>query len=270
MDVSISSWSYRKWFEEGKCDLLSFVDEVKRQGAAGFEIFPQHVNQDDPGAHLKEVARKASRLGLSISSVIAGNDFARPLATERAEQVERMKHWIAATAGAGVHTMNTFTGYHTSGDAPVLEAYRVIDCYREVMPVAEEHNVLLCIENHSSVCPDADGLLWLIRAVGSRNLRTNPDPTNFVPEFAARGQRAREAVYSETAKVAPLMANAHLKIAEFTADGDHAHADVPRLLDIFRSAGYDGHIVLEYYAQGDPAEPCAKGVALLRRLLAQP
>jgi len=266
MKTAISSWSYRRWFDEKRCDLLSFLDEVKRQGAEGFEIFPQHVDQKDPGAHLKEVAAKAKKLRLSISSVIAGNDFARPLARERGEQVERMKAWIAYTAAAGVDRMNTFTGYHTPGQDPFMEASRVIDAYREVMPAAEEHKVLLCIENHSSVCPDADGLVTIIRAVGSPNLHTNPDPTNFVPDFSVRGERAREQLYRETEKIAPLMANAHLKIAEFTPEGDHAHVNVKRLLDIFSKAGYDGPVVLEYYAQSDPAEPCAKGIALLKKL----
>jgi len=240
---------------------------VKRQGADGLEIFPRHVNQDDPGAHIKEVAQKAHDLGLLIASVIAGNDFARPLAAERAEEVKRMKSWITYAAEAGILRMNTFTGYHTSGDDPVIEAYRVIDCYRGMMPVAEEHNVLLCIENHSSVCLDADALLWLIRAVGSQNLRANPEPTSFVPEFAKRSDQARQQIYSETERFAQLMSNAHLKIAEFTEDGNHAHIDVRRLLDIFHSVGYNGHIVLEYDGSGDPAEPCAKGVALLRRLM---
>jgi sugar phosphate isomerase/epimerase len=267
MKISISSWSYRKWFDEKKCDLLSFLDEVKRQGAEGFEVFPQHVDQSAPGAHLKEVGKKAKKLKLSVSSVIAGNDFARPLAKERGAQVERMKEWIGYTADAGVGVMNTFTGYHTPAGDPFMEVCRVIDAYREVMPVAEERKVLLCIENHSSVCTDADGLLTIIRAVGSPNLRTNPDPTNFVPDFAVRGSRSREQIYAETEKYARLMSNAHLKIAEFTQDGNHAHVDVARLLDIFRKAGYDGHVVLEYYAQEDPAEPCAKGVALLRKLL---
>jgi len=269
MLVSISSWSYRKWFNDGKCDLLSFLDEVKRQGADGFEIFPRHVDQDDPGGHLKRVAAKARELGLEISAVIAGNDFARPLASERAEQVERMKDWIVYTAEAGVRRMNTFTGYHTSGEDPFMEACRVIDAYREVAPVAEEHGVLLCVENHSSVCADADSLLRIIHAVDSPALRTNPDPTNFVPEFRVRSERAREQIYSETDKFARLMSNAHLKIGEFTEDGDHAHADVRRLLDIFRSVGYDDHVVLELYLQDDPVEPVAKGIALLRRLLAE-
>lgn len=267
MQVSISSWSYRKWFDEGKCDLMSFLDEVKRQEADGLEVFPHHVNRDDPGGDLKRVAEKAEQLGLGIASVIAGNDFARVLARERGEQVERMKEWIVFTADAGVHRMNVFTGYHTSGEDPFMEASRVIDSYREVMPVAEEHNMLLCIENHSSVCRDADSILSMIRAVGSDNLRTNPDPTNFVPDFRVRSERAREQIYAETEKFAQLMANAHLKFGEFTEDGKDPYVDVARLLDIFRSAGYDDHVVLEYYGREDPAEPTAKGVTLLRRLL---
>ena len=229
------------------------------------EIFPRHVNQEDPGGHIKEVAAKATSLGLKVTSVIAGNDFARPLATERGEQVERMKQWIGHTAGAGVKLMNTFTGYHTSGDDPQMEVHRVIDSYREVMPVAEEHGVLLCIENHSSVARDADTILHIIRAVASPALRTNPDPTNFVPEFQVRSERSREQIYSETEKYAPLASNAHLKIGDFTEDGEHAFVDTARLMEILRQAGYDGPMVLELYGRGDPAEPCAKGVALLRR-----
>jgi sugar phosphate isomerase/epimerase len=265
--ASVSAWSYRWFFEQKKMDYAAFADEVKRLGADGFEIFPNYVDARNPGGHLKRIVRKATSRGLEISAVIAGNDFARPTARGRAEQVERMQQWIAYTAGAGVNRMNVFTGYHVSGEDPVAEVFRVIDCYREVMPVAEKHDVTLCIENHSSVCPDADGLLRIIRAVGSPYLRTNPDPTNFVPEYPLRSQRALEAVYSETEKVAPLMANAHLKICDFTPDGEHAYVSAKRLLAIFRKAArYKGHVVLEVNQRPEQArEICAKGLALLRR-----
>lgn len=268
MKASISSWSYRKPFDAGEIDLLGFLDEVKRQGADGLEIFPAHVSADDPAGHLKQVAAKAKDLGLDISATIAGNDFARAKAAERAQQVEAVMKWIAATADAGIERVNCFTGYHAAGQDPMMETARVIDAYREVMPLAERRGVLMCIENHSSVCPDADGMLQIIRAVGSDNLRTNPDPTNFVPDFPVRSERAREAIYTETAKIAPLAANAHLKVADFTDDGEHAYADVKRLLDILREAGYDGHVVLEVYGPADdPADACTKGIALLRKYI---
>ena len=266
MLASVSSWSYRTPFEEGRFDLFSFLDEVKRLGADGLEIFPRHVDQDDPAGHLKQVVQRARQMGLSIASLIAGNDFARATAADRAEQVDRMKGWITCAAEAGIERLNTFTGYHTAGQDPMMEVSRVIDAYREVTPLAEEHGVVLCIENHSTVCPDADALLYVLRAVGSDNLRLNPDFTNFVPEFYNRGHRAIERIYAETARVAPFSANAHLKVRDFTEDGEHSHLDVARLIRILADAGYDGHVVLEYFGRDDPADACAKGVALLRRL----
>jgi len=268
MKASVSSWSYRALFERNEIDLLGFVDEVKRLGADGFEIFPRHVDESDPGGHLKEVAAKASRLGLEISSLIAGNDFARATAADRAEQVERFKQCLEHAAAAGIERLNTFTGYHGDGGDPAIETCRVIDAYREVMPLAERLAVLCCIENHSSVCRDADGILALLRAVGSENLRTNPDPSNFVADFAVRGERAREAIYTETAKIAPLAANAHLKVGDFTEDGEHAYVDVARLHAIYREARYDGHVVLEVYGDADQAvDVCEKGIALLRKYM---
>jgi sugar phosphate isomerase/epimerase len=41
---------------------------------------------------------------------------------------------------------------------------------------------------------------------------------------------------------------------------------VKRLLDLFRAAGYDGHVVLEVDSQPEKApEICAAGLALLRK-----
>ena len=85
-------------------------------------------------------------------------------------------------------------------------------------------------------------------------------------DFAVRGERAREAIYTETAKIAPLAANAHLKVGDFTEDGEHAYVDVARLHAIYREAGYDGHVVLEVYGDADQAvDVCEKGIALLRK-----
>jgi len=264
--IAIGSWGYRRWFDEGKCDFASFLEEVKAIGAEGVEIFPRHIGRDDGGKALAEGKAKADELGLGIGTLIAGNDFAQPTAAGRAQHVANMLRDIHQAAALGIDHLNVFTGYHKPGQDPVMEAMRVVDCFREVMPAAEAKGATLCTENHSSVLHDADGLLWLLRAVGSENLRTNPDPSNFVRGFTDVPKGMREPIYTETEKIAPLAANAHLKIRDFTPDGDHAHLDVARILDIYRAAGYDGWLVLEYFGQDDPHEPNAAGVALLQRL----
>jgi sugar phosphate isomerase/epimerase len=267
MKIAIGSWGYRKWFDEGRCDFASFLKEVKKIGAEGVEIFPWHIVRADTKKALKRIKSQCDRLGLGISTLICGNDFALPKIADRAAHVANMVRDIHDAVAVGIPHLNVFTGYHRDGADPEREVARVVDCFREVMPVAEAEGITLCIENHSSVHPDADGLLALLRAVGSPNLRPNPDPSNFLPNFTELPPALREPIYKDTAKIAPLAANAHLKIRDFTPDGDHAHLDVPRILSILKQAGYNGWIVLEYFGDDDPHEPNALGVALLRRLL---
>ena len=140
MKVGISAWSYRWFFGNGKMTYAKFLDEVERQGADSLEIFPGFLDEERVASQVKRIAKKAKRLRLGISSLIVCNDFARPAAAERAEQVERMKRFINAAADAGVRRLNTFTGYHVDGQDPTMECMRVIDAYREVMPLAEKRS----------------------------------------------------------------------------------------------------------------------------------
>jgi len=268
MKIAVGTWGYRKWFAEGKCEIFGFLEEVKAIGAEGVEIHPSHLGPDDAAKALADVKAKCDELGLGIATLICGNNFAASRIADRAQAVANMIRDIREATTVGIDHLNVFTGYHEPGQDPVMEVQRVIDCYREVMPVAQEKGATLCLENHSTVCRDADSILWLIHAVRGENLWTNPDPSNFLHGFTEAAEAQREVIYTETEKIAPLMANAHVKIRDFDADGNHAHLDVARILDIFRKVGYDGYVVLEYFGRDDPHEPNAKGAALLQRLLA--
>jgi sugar phosphate isomerase/epimerase len=270
MKIAISSWGYRKAIESGRMDFLGFVDEVARQGAHGLEIANWHLAGEGKLATLKKIVRHATGRGLGISALIAGNDFAMPTNAERAQQVAATLGWIRMAADVGIERVNLFTGYHKDGQDPGLERARVVDCFLEIIPEAERRGIVLCLENHSSVHPDADGVMAIIRQVGSRCLRTNPDPTNFVEAFDRVGEKARERIYTETAKVAPLAGSTHLKINTFTPDGQAEFVDVARIIRIYRQFGFEGFVVLEYWGDGEPEESNAKGVALLKRLLAGP
>ncbi len=267
MNVSISSWSYRSLFDAGEIDLLSFVDEVTRLGADGLELFPGHLDRNDPGGSAQQVADKAEMLGLRISSIIARNDFARPAARERGEQVEAMKEWIRRAASAGIRRLNTFTGFHTEGDDPAVEYYRVLDSYREVAPLAEENNVLLCIENLAPVCGGAADLIGLIDAVGSDFLRTNPDLLNFACEYARRGESAPEHVYAEIATVLPRASNLHLNTGVFATGERTPYLDMRRVADMLNEHCFDEHIVLETPGNVDPAQACSEAMKLIRKYL---
>ncbi len=267
MKIGISSWGYRKAIESGRMDLVGFVDETARLGAHAVEIAHWHLSGDDKLSGLKRVMKQVRLRGLDVSALIAGNDFAMPVIADRAAQVAAAITWIRMAAEVGIDRVNVFTGYHQDGQDPGMERARVVDCFSEILPEAEKRGIVLCIENHSTVHPDADGLLAIIRHVSSPFLRTNPDPTNFLPHFDILDDHARERIYNETAKIAPLAANAHQKINTFSPDGRAEHVDIPRIVQIYRNANYDGFIVLEYWGDDEPEDPNAKGVALLSRIL---
>jgi sugar phosphate isomerase/epimerase len=268
MKVSVSSWSYRGPIGRREMDLLSFLDEVGRLGADGFEIYPQYLEQDDLAGSVQRVADRAEQLGLCISSIITQNDFACPTAAERAREVESVKSWVRIAASAGIRRLNTFTGHHNDGEAPSVEFHRVVDAYREVVRLAEENNVLLCLENVRQVLNDADGIMAVVQAVGSDYLRTNPDITNFAWSSVNRGEPAPEQAYADIEKVMGRASNVHLGISGFTDDGECAYLDMPRIVRILNDACYDEHIVLEVSTDTDPALVCERGVAMLRRHLA--
>jgi sugar phosphate isomerase/epimerase len=264
--LCISSWGYRKWFDEKKCDFMGFIDEVIRLKADGFEIFSWHLDQGDKYAEqVRQIARRAKAEKLEISALIVGNDFALPDIADRAKQVAMMVRAIETAASCGIKRLNVFTGYHKDGQDPEMETARVVDCFRQVCPLAEKKRVLLCMENHSSVHPDVDGLLWLMRNVGSKALRPNPDPSNVCPNYTERTVGDREIIYKSLEKFAPGAANAHLKVRDFTPAGEHAHLDIPRIAAIYKAAKYTGHMVLEYHGTGDPVEPIAKGLKIVRK-----
>lgn len=273
MKIGISSWSYRRAIESGRMDFIGFVDETAGLGAHGVEIANWHLAggpgdpNDERAAALTKIVDHVSKTGLEVSALIAGNDFALPHIADRAAHVAATIGWIRMAADVGIERVNVFTGYHTEGQDPEIERTRVVDCYLEVVPEAEKRGITLCLENHSSVHPDADGLLAIIRQIGSDCLKTNPDPTNFVAGFDQLDDVARERIYTEAAKIAPMAANAHLKINTFTPDGQAEFVDVARMIEIYRQSGYDGFIVLEYWGDDEPEDPNGKGVVLLRKLL---
>jgi sugar phosphate isomerase/epimerase len=261
MLISVSSWSYRDLFAAGTMDYESFLAEAKRIGAEGIEIFPGYLDPADPMGHVQRIADRAENLGLSIATLITRNNFAIPCAADRAKEIERIRQCIVTAASSGIQRLNMFTGDHTEGEDPEAEYFRVLDCYRELTPFAEQNCITFCLENCSTVCPDADGILRVVSAIDSPALRTNPDPTNFAHCCGFTGDK----MFEQTRKLMPFAASFHLRVGRFSADGESVALDMRRTIAMLREFAYAGHIVIEYEGGPDPIGACERGVALVKK-----
>lgn len=266
MKVSVSSWSYRAEIDSGRMDLHAFIDEVADIGADGFEIFLEHLDSSDLDGAVQRAADHSERLGLTISTLITRNDFSRPTARERADEVESMKAWIRRAASAGIRRLNVFTG-NPSDEDPSMDFHRIVDSYSEVVSLAEENCILLCLENVLPVCRSAEEMLAVIDAVGSDHLRTNPDLYNLgYPGVKKTGVLDAHA-YKQLALLAPRASNVHVRIETFTDTGDLSYVDMARVMGILRDACYDDHLVMETGPISGVKETCVQGLAAIRRHL---
>jgi len=67
-------------------------------------------------------------------------------------------------------------------------------------------------------------------------------------------------------RMAPFSVNAQLKVAIHSAQGNQP-ADLKRIVEILRGAGYAGYLVLEYEAKEDPYVEIPRYVDQLRELV---
>ena len=71
--------------------------------------------------------------------------------------------------------------------------------------------------------------------------------------------------YRDLEKIAPYAINAQIKVA-VTRDGRKEDADLPRIIQMLKSADYRGYVVLEY-EERDPEKEIPRYVAQLRDLI---
>ncbi len=278
MHVAIHSWSFRERFKQDESfDIFQAMDMAQEMGFKGMEIMTGKANMppEDIGTDTVEGLRKvlayAEDRGLLIHSYATYNDFSYVKdETWRLANIEYIKTWLRLAGETGVPNIRMLTGYLVEGEDPERLAELVLAGIEECIPVAEEAGVNMAIENHNSIFFKGSEIVGLIRRFGSQRLTTCPDPSNgcrnfFKPECTPE---ERDGVYQNLAVMAPYATAAHLKVRGLAPDGSPLGWDLPRLMAIYRDAGYDGCITFESIAEGDLLAPLAAAREAVERAIA--
>jgi sugar phosphate isomerase/epimerase len=267
--LSLAAYSFRDYFRDTnhkrdvetaaarRIDMFRFIDFCAEQGCAGAEVtsyyFPAKVTDE----HLLELKRHAFLRGVALSGTAVGNEFTLPKGERRDEQVALVKMWIDRAAIMGAPHLRIFGG--SDKDISKSEAKRrCIEAVEECADYAGKKGVLLGLENHGGVVAEADDLLDIVRSVKSPWVGINLDTGNFhTPD-----------PYGDLSKCAPYAVNVQLKV-EIQKRGEKAQpADLARVLQILRDAGYQGYVALEYEAARDPWQAVPEVLKRIKALLA--
>lgn len=210
-----------------------------------FPTYPE-VPSDE---YLERFKNRANDLGIAISGTGIRNNFASPDSVVRREGIDLAKAWIVAASKIGAPVVRVFAGtipegYEENWEVP---AQWIIDCYKELLPVAEQYGIKIGIQNHGEMLQTAEQCIYIMKALDSEWAGIIVDTGNFkTPD-----------PYKDIAEVVPYAINWQVKESPLGL-GSEIKTDYNKLIEIIRAGGYSGYLPVEtLYVKGKPYDPFA-------------
>lgn len=236
--------------------------EAADVGLDGVELYDLFVGEWSEGS----VARQAEairRTGLEVSMYTTYCDFAPRDPAMRAVQRRRVLRGIRSAGVAGTGIVRVVAGNWVVGQEREETLGLVAEGLRGCLDAAEEHGVVLALEDHPVIGTDPRDFLHILELVGDERLKVNLDTSNPMVSGASvldlLPQLARRVV--------------HVHASDRAEDLSHVvpGTGVVRLAEAFRhlrSVGFSGFVSMEI---GGPPERSSveASAANVRRLWAR-
>ena len=263
MRLGLAAYSMRKYMNFAKDGSQAmtpqqFIDYCRALEIDGAELTSYYFREDVSLAELAKLRRYCQRVGITITGGAIRNDFCQPEGPGLEADIAHTQRWIDRYAELGTSVIRVFAGKLPQGaelEPTIRQCARYL---QQVCDYAAKRGMTLALENHGGVTATADGLLSIIRQVDSEGLAVNFDSGNF---------KSSADPYAELEQIAPYAVNAQIKV-EMSPNGQKEPADLGRIVNILRDAGYSGWIALEYEAQEEPKDAIPGWISQLKKLLA--
>lgn len=270
--LSISSYSY--WHFKGeKFPVEKVIDEAAKLGVEGIDILHRQMNGTDT-KYINELKRRAYNNGIAFTCLSIHQGFVTPDKKEWQKNIDNTKEWIELSAKMGVPCMRLNSGrwgttasfdelMKNRGIEPILPGYTeddgfkwCIEAIQQCLPTAEQHGVVLALENHWGLCSTPEGMLRIKKAIDSPWLGLLMDTGNFL-----------ENPYSKLEKIAPQAVFVQAKTYYGGGEWYTLDLDYNRIISILNNVNYHGYLSLEYEGKEDAATAVPKSIAMLRKAM---
>lgn len=280
MKLTVSSYSFQGWVNSENKTQLDTIAKAKELGFSAIEFAdinpPEGISKAEYGKMLKE---ECDRLGIEISNIAFGADFINGCDGDTEAEIARVKGLVDIAASMGVKRIR----HDAAWDAGKYETFEnalpvMADACRKVTEYAAEKGIKTMVENHGFFAQDSERMEMLFNAVNHPNFALLTDTGNFMC--------ADEESSAAVKRVAPLAAYVHAKDFYFSpaADGEKEGyfktrggnflkgaaigkgvVPVMTCLQIFKEAGYDGFVAIEYEGDGDAVQGIKDGKKAMER-----
>ena len=176
MKLSITIYSFNRYFREGRYSVSDFVDFAKNEGFNGVDL--GYYWRDESEKVL--VKEKIKRYGLLVPCYITRNDFVWLDKKRVKDEVDKVRKELDNAILFGSYCLRVFTG-HLKANMDYSDVRdNIIDAFKLLVKYAEEKKVKIALENHDGIFCSYKYLLDLLEAVNSQYLRINFDIGNFL------------------------------------------------------------------------------------------
>ena len=240
--ISLAEWSLHRMLFSGKLDHLDFCLFAKKQ----FDINAvEYVNSfffdkaEDVG-YLKEMKKRANDMGVSSLLIMCDNEGALGDPDEKARNkaVENHYKWMEAARYLGCHSIRV----NARSDGNYIDQIALAaDGLRKLTEYGEKIEINTIVENHGGLSSNGKWLVSVMNEVNHPMCGTLPDFGNFKIKDDEWYDR-----YLGVKELMPFAKAVSAKSHSFDNKGNEIHTDFIKMVNIVLSAGYDGHIGIEY------------------------
>lgn len=240
--ISLAEWSYHQALQKGKLDHRDFAKVAKQDHGIDAVEYVNSFFKDRArdAAYLKELKARADDLGVRILLIMCDGEGELGHAddAERAKAVLNHVKWLEAAKALGCHSIRVNAG----GSGPREEhAARAADSLRQLGEQAAPLDLCVIVENHGGPSSDGAWLAGVMKKAAHPRVGTLPDFGNFRVSATETYDR-----YKGVEELMPYAKAVSAKSHDFDDKGEETSTDYLRMLRIVTSAGYHGHLGIEY------------------------
>lgn len=246
--ISLAQWSLHRMLQGGQLQALDFPACAKE--TFGIEAV-EYVNQffkdkARDAAFLAELSKRAADAGVrSLLIMIDGEgDIGHADESTRAKSIENHKPWVDAAKTLGCHSIRVNAA---SSGTYEEQQKRAADGLSRLVAYAAPLNMNVIVENHGGLSSNGQWLAGVMKMVNHPRCGTLPDFGNFCFDWSKQDDpSAWYDRYKGVQEMMPFAKAVSAKSHDFDADGNETKTDFRRMLRIVLTAGYRGHIGIEY------------------------
>lgn len=275
--LGIASYSY--WhFRPPKVSIETVIEKAAELGAPAVDILHRQMDipERDPltaehRAYLRRLKRHAFRHGVALIALSIHQDFVDPDPAYLKRQVEHTHKCIEIAGELGVPCIRLNSGRWNTipdfdelmkarGVEPVLPGHTeeegfkwCAECIAQCLPKAEQHGVVLALENHWGLTSSPEGQLRLLKQFDSPWLGALMDTGNFLEE-----------PYEKLRQIAPRTVYVQAKTYYGGGEWYTLDLDYRRIAAILAEVNYQGYVAVEFEGKAPADEGVPRSLAMLR------